>query len=217
VEYNQDWLMKPLERESNKQAEWRTDPARAGSGGSVGDIGTHAAHLLEFITGRRIESVCADLTSFVAGRRLDDDANMLLRLEGGAKGTLVCSQIACGEENNLCVRIYGTAGGLEWHQQEPNTLIVKPPDGAPWQLVRTGRGGLGQAASASTRTPAGHPEGYLEAFGNVYRSFIADVRRVSEGQPARRDYPSADDGVRGLRFVEAAVRSSSRGAVWESL
>jgi predicted dehydrogenase len=133
------------------------------------------------------------------------------------RGTLVCSQIACGEENNLAIRIYGTAGGLEWHQQEPNTLIVKPPDGAPRQLVRTGRGGLGQAASASTRTPAGHPEGYLEAFGNVYRSFIADVRRVSEGQPAKRDYPSADDGVRGLRFVEAAVRSSSRGAVWESL
>jgi predicted dehydrogenase len=217
VEYNQDWLMAPLERDHNKQAEWRTDPARAGAGGSVGDIGTHAAHLLEFITGQHIEAVCADLTTFVEGRRLDDDANMLLRLAGGAKGTLVCSQVACGEENNLAIRLYGTEGGLEWHQQEPNTLIFKPAGGAPWQMVRTGRSGLGETAQASTRTPPGHPEGYLEAFGNVYRSFIADVRRVDAGVAALRDYPTANDGVRGLRFVEAAVRSSARGAVWETL
>ena len=217
VEYNQDWLMSPLERDHNKQAEWRTDPARAGAGGSVGDIGTHAAHLLEFITGQHIESVCADLTTFVAGRRLDDDANMLLRLEGGTKGTLVCSQVACGEENNLTIRLYGTQGGLEWHQQEPNTLVFKPAGGEPWQLLRTGRAGLGDAAKASTRIPPGHPEGYLEAFGNVYRSFIADVRRVADGTHPVRDYPTADDGVRGLRFVEAAVRSSARGAVWEAL
>jgi len=215
VEYNQDWLMEPLERSGQKQAEWRTDPKRAGISCCVGDIGTHAAHLLEFIGGQRIASVCADLTRFVAGRALEDDANMLLRLEGGAKGTLVCSQVACGEENNLSIRLYGSAGGLEWHQQEPNTLVFKPPGGAPWQLLRTGRGSLGAAAAAATRTPAGHPEGYLEAFGNVYRAFIADVRRVAAGEAALRDYPSAADGVRGLKFVAAAVRSSARGALWE--
>jgi predicted dehydrogenase len=217
VEYTQDWLMAPLEREGNKQAEWRTDPARAGISCCVGDIGTHAANLLEFICGQRISSVCADLSRFVAGRRLDDDANMLLRLEGGAKGTLVCSQIACGEENNLSVRLYGSRGGLEWHQQEPNTLIFKPPGGAAWQYLRTGRSGLGDAARAATRTPAGHPEGYLEAFANIYRNFFADVRRVSEGVEPVRDYPTADDGVRGLQFIEAAVRSSQRGAAWEAL
>ena len=215
VEYNQDWLMEPLEKSGHKQAEWRTDPKRAGISCCVGDIGTHAAHLLEFISGRRIEWVCADLTSFVAGRALEDDANMLLRLEGGAKGTLVCSQVACGEENNLSIRLYGSAGGLEWHQQEPNTLIAKLPGGAPWQLLRTGRGGLGAAAATATRTPAGHPEGYFEAFGNVYRSFIGDIRRVATGAAPARDYPSAEDGVRGLRFIAAAVRSSSRGALWE--
>ena len=217
VEYHQDWLMTSLEREGNKQAEWRTDPARAGISCCVGDIGTHAANLLEFISGQRITSVCADLSRFVAGRRLDDDANMLLRLEGGAKGALTCSQVACGEENNLAIRLYGSKGGLEWHQQEPNTLIFKPPGGAAWQYVRTGRSGLGEAARAATRTPAGHPEGYLEAFANIYRSFIADVRRVLEGASPLRDYPTADDGVRGLQFIEAAVRSSEHGAAWEVL
>ena len=217
VEYNQDWLMSPLEQQGNKQAEWRTDPARAGLSCCVGDIGTHAANLLEFVTGRAIDALCADLSSFVAGRRLDDDANMLLRLEGGAKGTLVCSQVACGEENALTLRVYGSAGGIEWHQQAPNTLIFKPPGSAPWQQLRTGRAGLSAAATEATRTPAGHPEGYLEAFGNIYRSFMADVRRVAAGRPPQRDYPSAADGVRGLRFVEAAVQSSQAGAVWVSL
>lgn len=217
VEYNQDWLMEPLERQGNRQAEWRTDPARAGISCCVGDIGTHAAHLLEFISGQKIASVCADLSSFVPGRRLDDDANMLLRLDGGARGTLVCSQIACGEENALAIRLYGSAGGLEWHQQEPNTLIFKPPGAAPWEYLRTGRGAAGDAARAATRLPAGHPEGYLEAFGILYRNFIADVRRASSGQPPLRDYPTAEDGVRGLRFIEAAVRSSGRGAAWETV
>jgi predicted dehydrogenase len=217
VEYNQDWLMSPLEQQGNKQAEWRTDPARAGLSCCVGDIGTHAANLLEFVTGRAINALCADLSSFVAGRRLDDDANMLLRLEGGAKGTLVCSQVACGEENALTLRLYGSAGGIEWHQQAPNTLIFKPPGSAPWQQLRTGRAGLSAAATEATRTPAGHPEGYLEAFGNIYRSFMADVRCVAAGRPPKRDYPSAADGVRGLRFVEAAVQSSQAGAVWVSL
>jgi predicted dehydrogenase len=215
VEYTQDWLMEPLERQGNRQAAWRTDPARAGISCCVGDIGTHAAHLLEFISGQKISSVCADLSSFVTGRTLDDDANMLLRLDGGAKGTLVCSQIACGEENALAIRLYGSAGGLEWHQQEPNTLIFKPSGAAPWEYLRTGRGGASDAARAVTRLPAGHPEGYLEAFGILYRNFIADVRRVAAGQAPQRDYPTAQDGVRGLRFIEAAVRSSGRGAVWE--
>jgi predicted dehydrogenase len=183
----------------------------------VGDIGTHAAHLLEFISGQRIAALCADLTSFVAGRKLDDDANMLLRLEDGAKGTLVCSQVACGEENAISIRLYGSKGGLEWHQQEPNTLIFKPPGSAPWQRLRTGRGGLGAAAAAASRTPSGHPEGYLEAFAVLYRNFAADVRRAAAGLPPLRDYPSPEDGVRGLRFIEAAVRSSANGTVWQNV
>ena len=217
VEYNQDWLMEPLECDGNKQAAWRTDPARAGLSCCVGDIGTHAAHLLEFISGQRIASLCADLTSFVAGRQLDDDANMLLRLDGGAKGTLVCSQVACGEENAINIRLYGSKGGLEWHQQEPNPLIFKPPGSAPWQRLRTGRGGLGAAAAAASRTPSGHPEGYLEAFAVLYRNFAADIRRVAAGLLPCRDYPSPEDGVRGLRFIEAAVRSSAKGTVWEAV
>jgi predicted dehydrogenase len=216
VEYNQDWLMKPLERAGNRQAEWRTDPSRAGMSCCVGDIGTHAAHLVEFVTGQRISSLCADLSTCVEGRQLDDDANILLRLDGGARGTLVCSQIACGEENDLNLRVYGSSAGLEWRQQEPNTLIFKPADG-PRQYLRCGHGYLSPAARSVTRTPAGHPEGYLEAFGNLYRSFVADVRRVMAGETPLRDYPTASDGVRGMRFVEAAVRSSARGAHWEAI
>jgi predicted dehydrogenase len=216
AEYQQDWLMWPLERAGNKQAEWRTDPARAGIGGSVGDIGTHAANLLEFVTGLRIEAVCADLTSFVPGRRLDDDANMLLRLEGGAKGTLVCSQIACGEENRLALRVYGTEAGLEWQQQEPNSLILKPA-GKPWELLRVGHRYLSAPARAASRTPPGHPEGYLEAFANIYRGFIEDVRRVGRGEAPVRDYPGVEEGLRGLRFIAQAVASAHAGSVWMRL
>lgn len=213
VEYNQDWLMEPLEREGNKQAEWRTDPARSGVSCCVGDIGTHAKHLVEFVTGQKVLSVCAELTSFVEGRRLDDDASMLLRLEGGARGTLVCSQIACGEENALNIRLYGTKAGLEWHQMKPNTLKVKPA-GKSWERFRSGGGYLGEAAARATRTPAGHPEGYLEAFANIYRDFMADVRRAAAGEPALCNYPGIEDGIRGMRFVEAAVASSGNGTVW---
>lgn len=213
VEYNQDWLRDPIERDGQKQAAWRTDPARAGISCCVGDIGTHAQNLVEFVTGRRIDSICAELTSFVEGRVLDDDASMLLRLDGGARGTLVCSQIACGEENNLTIRVYGSKAGLEWHQQEPNTLKVKPA-GKAWEIYRAAGGYLGSAAASVTRTPAGHPEGYLEAFANIYRDFIADVQRVAAGQPPRRDYPGIDEGLRGMRFVQAAVDSAKRGAVW---
>ena len=214
VEYTQDWLMEPLEHRGNKQAVWRTDPARAGLGGCVADIGTHAANLLEYVTGRQIEAVCADLSSFVAGRRLDDDAHMLLRLAGGAKGTLVCSQVACGEENRLSLRVYGSQAGLEWHQQEPNTLLFKAA-GRPWERLRSGHSYLGAAARAAARVPPGHPEGYLEAFANLYRGFIADVRRVEHGQAPTRDYPGVHDGLRGLRFVAQAVASSRAGSLWQ--
>jgi len=214
VEYTQDWLMEPLEHRGNKQAVWRTDPARAGLGGCVADIGTHAANLLEYVTGRQIEAVCADLSSFVAGRRLDDDAHMLLRLAGGAKGTLVCSQVACGEENRLSLRVYGSQAGLEWHQQEPNTLLFKAAR-RPWERLRTGHSYLGDTARAAARVPPGHPEGYLEAFANLYRGFIADVRRVEHGQAPTRDYPGVHDGLRGLRFVAQAVASSRAGSLWQ--
>jgi predicted dehydrogenase len=212
VEYTQDWLMEPLENRGNKQAAWRTDPARAGLGGCVGDIGSHAENLLEFVTDRQIVALCADLSCVVAGRRLDDDANILLRLRGGAKGTLVCSQIACGEENRLSIRVYGSEAGLEWHQQEPNTLIFKRA-GCPWSRLRAGHY-LSGSAKAATRLPAGHPEGYLEAFANIYRSFMEDVRRVGLGQRPARDYPGVQDGLRGLRFIAQAVASSRAGSIW---
>jgi len=213
VEYTQDWLMEPLEQRGNRQATWRTDPARAGLSGCVGDIGTHAANLLEYVTDREIEALCADLSSFVTGRRLDDDANILLRLRGGAKGTLVCSQVACGEENRLSLRVYGSRAGLEWHQEEPSTLLYKPA-GRPWERLRMGQSYLQPAARAATRLPAGHPEGYFEAFANIYRDFMRDVRRVARGQPATRDYPGVQDGLRGLRFVAQAVASAQAGSVW---
>jgi len=213
VEYVQGWLAEPQERLGNKQAEWRTDPARSGIAGCVGDIGTHAENLLSFITGLKIAAVCADLTTFVEGRRLDDDANVLLRLENGGKGVLTCSQIATGEENALSIRIYGTKAGLEWHQMEPNTLIYKPADG-PQQILRTGMPYLSDEAKALTRLPAGHPEGYLEAFANLYRLAIADIRRVESGQTPLHDYPTVADGLRGMRFIQRVVESSQKGAVW---
>ena len=216
VEYTQDWLMEPLESRGNKQAAWRTDPARAGLSGCVGDIGTHAQNLLEFVTGGQIEALCADLSCVVAGRRLDDDASILLRLRGGAKGTLICSQVACGEENRLSIRVYGSQAGLEWHQQDPSTLIYKRA-GSPWERLRTGQSYLRPSAKAVTRMPAGHPEGYLEAFANIYRGFIEDVRRVGLGQAPVRDYPGVQEGLRGLRFIAQAVASSRAGSVWLNL
>ena len=213
VEYTQDWLMRPLEDLGNKQAAWRTDPTRAGLGGALGDIGSHAEHLLGFVTGLEIESLCADASSVVPGRRLDDDANVLLRFRGGARGTLVCSQIACGEDNRLSLRVYGSEGGLEWHQAEANTLLFKPAGQPPAQW-RTGHDYLGEAARAASRLPAGHPEGYLEAFANLYRAFIDDVRLLAAGRKPLRDYPGVRDGLRGLRFIERAVASSRAGSVW---
>jgi predicted dehydrogenase len=216
VEYTQDWLMEPLERSGNRQASWRADPARAGQGGSLGDIGTHAVHLLEFVSGQQIETLCADLSRFVDGRQLDDDASVLLRMNGGSRGTLVCSQIACGEANRLSLRLYGSKAGLEWHQQEPNTLIFKPA-GQPWSSLRVGEGPMSAAAGAMIRTPAGHPEGFIEAFANIYRLFYADIRRLRDQAAPLRDYPSAADGVRGLRFIAAAVQSANAGSTWQSV
>jgi predicted dehydrogenase len=213
VEYIQDWLMTAEEKTGNKQASWRTDPSRSGIAGCVGDIGTHGENLLEFITGLKIKSLCADLTTFVEGRALDDDANMLLHLENGGKGILTCSQIAAGEENALSIRIYGTKAGLEWHQMEPNTLLFKP-HGQPQQILRTGLGYMSDDAKAATRTPAGHPEGFYEAFANIYKMAIADIRRVESGQKPEGGYPTVYDGLRGMQFVYAAVESAQKGVTW---
>ena len=216
VEYIQDWLMEPVERTGNKQAAWRTDPAKSGIAGAVGDIGTHGANLLEFITGLKISAVCADLTAFVEGRTLDDDANMLLHLENGAKGILTCSQIAAGEENALTIRIYGSKAGLEWHQMEPNTLIFKQP-GQPSQILRTGLPSMSDESKAVTRLPAGHPEGFLEAFANIYQLAMADVRRVAKGEAPIGGYPTVHDGLRGLQFITKVVESSQKGGIWIDL
>jgi predicted dehydrogenase len=216
VEYFQDWLMEPVERAGNKQAAWRTDPRQAGPSCCVGDIGTHAEHVLSFVSGQYIQSLCADVSSFVDGRMLDDDANILVRLSGGAKGVLMCSQIACGEANRLSIRIYGSTAGLEWHQEEPSTLIFKPAD-EPWQYLRTGRGYMGEAAKAMTRMPAGHPEGYVEALANIYRGFMVDVARVERGQTPLGDYPGVREGLRGMKFVECVLASASAGGTWKDL
>jgi predicted dehydrogenase len=219
VEYPQGWLATKLEDSDQKQASWRTDPSKSGLGGAMGDIGTHAENLAEYMTGLQIEAVCADLTSFVPGRRLDDDANILLRFAGGAKGVLHCSQIAVGEENGLNIRIWGETGGLEWHQQEPNTLFVTHLDG-PATYFRTGVGELTAAAQAAQRVPAGHPEGYLEAFANIYKNFAHCVQARLEGKepdPLHTDFPNVHDGLRGMVFVERVVQNSQRGDKWTNI
>ena len=213
VEYIQDWLMTPEEKVGNKQAVWRTDPTKSGIAGCVGDIGTHAENLLEFITGVKIASLSADLTTFVGGRLLDDDANMLLRLENGGKGVLTCSQVAAGEENALNIRIYGSKAALEWHQMEPNTLIFKAPN-QPGQILRTGLPYMSAEAKQLTRLPPGHPEGFFEAFANIYKLVIEDIRRVQAGQQSVGGYPNVYDGLRGIQFVYKAVESSKKGSVW---
>ncbi|MFO1502846.1 MAG: Gfo/Idh/MocA family oxidoreductase [Steroidobacteraceae bacterium] len=216
VQYLQDWLMQPLEQSGQKQSAWRTDPARAGAGGALGDIGTHAHHLAEFVTGQTVTAVSADVTHFVAGRRLDDDANLLLRFSGGAKGTLVCSQVCCGEENDLSIRLYGTLAALEWRQLEPDTLLFKPATGAV-QMRRAGKDFTSADARNAVRLPAGHPEGYLEAFATLYRRFAADVRRIARGEAPARNYPGMDEGLRGLAFVTAALRSAREASRWTEI
>ena len=221
VEYPQGWLATRIEESGQKQAAWRTDPKRSGAAGCIGDIGTHAESLAEYITGLKISELAADLTAFVKGRKLDDDGNVLLRFKGGAKGVLHASQISVGEENNLNIRVYGELGGLEWHQREPNTLLVKWPD-QPMQVYRTANGYLGKAALAAGRTPPSHPEGYLEAFANIYKNFANHIRARIEGRKLAKDdlcldYPKIQDGVRGMAFIEAVVKSSKANARWTKL
>lgn len=215
VEYPQDWLATDIETEGQKQAEWRTDPARAGAGGCIGDIGTHAFHLAGFVSGQQPESLLADLSSFVAGRALDDNAHILLRYADGARGMLWASQVAAGQENALRLRIYGELGSLEWMQENPNVLTHRPL-GEPARTLT--RGGAGTVSGAVTRLPPGHPEGFIEGFATLYSDF-ADLIEGKEGteRTAGEHLPSVDDGVKGVRFVDAAVESMARGSAWVKL
>lgn len=216
VEYPQGWLATKLEDSDQKQASWRTDPKRSGIAGAMGDIGTHAENLAEYITGLQIKELCADLSAFVDGRLLDDDGNVLLRFDNGAKGVLHASQISVGEENSLNIRVYGETGGLEWHQMEPNTLLVKYMN-KPTAVYRTGVGELYPEAATHARIPAGHPEGYLEAFANIYRDFAYCVQARLQGKepdPIYMDFPTVQDGVRGMQFIERVVASSQSDQKW---
>jgi predicted dehydrogenase len=219
VEYPQGWLSKLSEREGNAQAAWRTDPKKSGKSGCMGDIGTHAAHLAEYISGLKITKICADLNVLVEGRMLDDDGGVLLKFDNGAAGVLMASQVAAGEENALKIRIYGEKGGLEWAQHEPNTLLVKWLD-APTQILRAG-GNYGDRLSSyavlNTRTPGGHPEGYLEAFGNIYRNFARTLTaRIDGVEPITEalDFPTVEDGIRGMAFIDNVVLSSQSDVKW---
>lgn len=216
AEYLQDWLTERLESAGNKQAEWRTDPKRSGAGGAIGDIGTHAFNLASFVTGLTLQSLCAELTAFAPGRALDDNAHVLMRFNGGAKGSIWCSQVAPGCENALTLRIYGEKGGLEWRQEEPNQLW-HAPFGEPKRLLTRAGAGAGEAANAVSRIPPGHPEGYLEAFATLYSEAAEAIRARQSGQTADGLSPTIDDGVQGVAFVDACVRSSQAGSVWVDL
>ncbi|HYE56244.1 MAG TPA: Gfo/Idh/MocA family oxidoreductase, partial [Chitinophagaceae bacterium] len=219
VEYPQGWLSKLSEREGNKQAAWRTDPKRSGKAGAMGDIGTHAAHLAEYISGLKIVKLCADLNIVVEGRALDDDGAVLLKFDNGASGVLMATQIAAGEENALKIRVYGEKGGLEWQQHEPNTLLVKWLD-QPMQVLRAGANygdRLSSFAVHNCRTPGGHPEGYLEAFGNIYRNFALTLSAKLDGtKPTKEmlDFPGIEDGVRGMAFIDNVVASAASDSKW---
>jgi len=219
VEYPQGWLSTPLETTGQQQASWRTDPKQSGKAGSVGDIGTHAENLAETITGLKIVELCADVSTFVEGRQLDDDANVLIRFDNGAKGVLHVSQVSAGEENPVNIRVYGEKGGIQWHQHDPNTMYVKWLD-KPMEVYRTGNGYMGSMAQAHTRTPSGHPEGYLEAFANIYRNFAKVVQAKIDGkepEPEYLDFPTVHDGVRGMRFIDAVIESGEKNAEWIKL
>jgi predicted dehydrogenase len=219
VEYPQGWLSKLSEREGNAQAAWRTDPKKSGKSGCMGDIGTHAAHLAEYISGLKITHLCADLNVMVTGRALDDDGNVLLKFDNGAAGVLMASQVAAGEENALKIRIYGEKGGIEWAQHEPNTLLVKWLD-QPAQILRAGAGYTDRLSSYAThncRTPGGHPEGYLEAFGNIYRNFALTLSARIDGKeatPEMLDFPRVEEGIRGMAFIDNVVASSASTVKW---
>lgn len=216
VEYPQGWLATPLEEEGNKQASWRTDPNKSGEGGAIGDIGTHAANLAEYVSGLKITAICADVNIKVANRKLDDDSAALLKFGDYATGVLMATQIATGEENDLKLRVYGDKAGIEWTHTNPNTLLYKPLDG-PAQVMRAGTGYLSKAATFNTRLPAGHPEGYLEAFANIYVAFykaVSDYKSDSLKPIAEYDFPDVDDGIRGMAFVSTMVASNKSDKKW---
>lgn len=207
VEYPQGWLSSKVEDTGNQQASWRTDPKRSGKAGCMGDIGTHAHHLAEYITGLKVTEICADLNVFVPNRLLDDDGSAFMRFDNGAHGVLIATQIAAGEENAIKIRVYGEKGGLEWQQMEPNTLILKWTD-KPMQVLRTGTSLGSKVAGHNTRTPGGHPEGYLEAFANIYRNFALTIRAKANSEeptPEMLDFPGVEDGIRGMQFIDTVV------------
>lgn len=219
VEYPQGWLSTALEETNNVQAQWRSDPSKSGKAGAMGDIGTHAFNLVEYVSGLKVSHVCADLSTFVEGRKLDDDGNILLRFQGGAKGVLHASQVSAGEENNLNIRIYGEKGGIEWHQVEPNTLIIKWLD-KPTEIRRAGNDYLSEIASYNTRLPFGHPEGLIEAFGNIYRNVATSIqcRLAGEEVPEfAKDYPTVYEGLRGMQFIDKVVDSSNSDIKWTAI
>ncbi len=218
VEYPQDWLLSKLEDEGQKQAEWRTDPKRSGVAGAVGDIGSHCENLVSYITSLEIDALCADLTTFAPGRLLDDDASVLLRFKGGAKGILWVSQISTGEENGINIRVYGTQGGLRWEQEHPNWIYFYAP-GEPAQIYKRGNGYFGEAASRSTHLPPGHPEAFFEAFANIYMNVTDTIRaKLSGAEPSalELDFPTVYDGARGVKFIEKVVASSQSDQKWLS-
>ena len=218
MEYPQDWLAEPIEQTGQKQAAWRTDPKQSGAGGSTGDIGTHAYNLGCFVSDLEAEELAADVHTFVAGRKLDDNAHVMMRFKGGAKGLLWCSQVAAGQENGLMVRVFGTKGGIEWVQKDPNYLWYTPL-GKPRQLITRGGAGSGSAAGRVTRIPSGHPEGYLEGFATIYTEAAKAIIAKRNGKPVDPDvlYPTVVDGVKGVAFVEACIASSKRNAAWVKL
>ena len=218
MEYAQDWLTQNLETSGQKQAAWRADPKQSGLGGCIGDIGTHAYHLGCFVSGLELESLCADLASFVDGRELDDNAHVMLRFKGGAKGMLWASQVAPGNRNNLRLRVYGTKGGLDWQQEQPDHLHWSP-FGRPTQMISRGSGAANAAATRLSRIPAGHPEGYLEGFANIYGEVAQAIMAARKGRRPDREvvYPGIADGLKGVAFIEAAVKSAAKGGTWVKL
>ena len=219
VQYPQGWLIHPIEKDGQKQAAWRTDPKQSGAAGCIGDIGTHAENLVEYIAGLKISEICADLTTFIKGRRLDDDGNCLIRYKGGAKGVLFSSQVSVGSENDLAIWVHGEKQSLEWHQEHPNWLRVHVIDG-PTQVWKRGNdyvAAKSEAAARATRLPSGHPEAFLEAFANNYMNFADTIRaRINRQKvdPLMKDFPDVNAGLRGMQFIEAVVKSSKKGAKW---
>ena len=219
IEYNQGWLATHLEQTGQKQADWRTDPARSGAAGCIGDIGSHAENLVATVTGLELDSICADLTTFVAGRQLDDDGSLLMRFKNGARGVMIASQIQIGGENDVRLRVFGTTGGLEWHQENPNYIVYNPLD-QPRQILTRGSSYLSPDAQKATRLPAGHPEAFLEAFANVYIGAAEAISAKLEGRALTAlegDYPTVLDGARGVQFIESTVESAASSQKWTAV